>query len=114
MKNTNCGQECAFVKNGFCQSDKECPNYIETWWKSIEDEHPKLVKDCFPKKFSLEQNALLHRFLSMQSALEQVRNRMDRLEKSICQLIDIFCHENEKEHDKSKFLNEKEIQKSIE
>lgn len=87
MDNSNCGCECSFVKSGFCNSDKECPFYIETWWQKADEPTPKLFKDCFPKKLAVEQNNLLHRMLCTQSVVEDVRNRMDRLEQMLSQLI---------------------------
>lgn len=87
MENSNCGCECSFVKSGFCKTDKECPFYVETWWQKEGVPDPKLIKDCFPKKFALEQNHLLHRQLCMQSVMEGVRNRMDRIETMLTMLI---------------------------
>ena len=87
MDCTNCGNECSFVKSGFCKTDKECPFYVETWWQLQGEQNPKLIKDCFPKKFALEQNQLLHRFLCMQSVVEEVRNRMAKLESMLEQLM---------------------------
>lgn len=80
MDNSNCREKCTFVKSGFCESDKDCPFYVETLWQKHGDPTPKIVKDCSPKKMMIEQNALLHRFLCSQSVLEDVRNRMDKLQ----------------------------------
>lgn len=87
MDCSNCGNECSFVKSGFCKTDRECPFYVETWWQLEGNPNPKLIKDCFPKKFALEQNNLLHRFLCMQSVVEDVRNRMAKLESMLEQLM---------------------------
>ena len=87
MDNTNCGCECSFVKSGFCKTDKECPFYLESWWHKADQPQPKLVKDCFPKKLAIEQNNVLHRILCTQGVVEDVRNRMDRLELMLGQLI---------------------------
>jgi hypothetical protein len=86
LENSNCGDQCAFVNSGFCKCDKECPFYTESWWENVESKQPKLVKDCSPKKMMLEQNQLLHRFLCMQSVVEDVRNRMDRIEAMLLNL----------------------------
>jgi hypothetical protein len=86
MDNSNCGEDCAFVKSGFCKCDKECPFYIETWWQIAENPQPKLVKDCFPKKLTIEQNNLLHRHICLQGVVEDVRNRMDRIEQMLINL----------------------------
>lgn len=87
MNCTNCGDECAYVKAGFVKKDKECPYYLESFWLKDGDQEPTKIKDCFPKKFGLEQNRLLHRFLAVQSVVEDVRNRMDRLESQLDYLI---------------------------
>lgn len=87
MDNSNCGCECSFVKSGFCKTDRECPFYVETLWQKEGDPVPKIVKDCSPKKMMVEQNALLHRMLCTQSVVEDVRNRMDKLEQMLAQLI---------------------------
>lgn len=87
MECTNCGDNCSFVKSGFCKTDRECPFFVESWWQLENNPTPKLVKDCFPKKFAFEQNNLLHRFLCMQEVVEDVRNRMERLEILLDQLI---------------------------
>lgn len=90
MENTNCGCNCAFVKSGFCKTDNECPYFVQTLWQQEGNPNPKLVSDCFPKKFSLEQNQLLHRFLCMQGVLEEQRHRIASLEASIKQLCDVL------------------------
>lgn len=87
MDDTNCGQNCAFVKSGFCKNDCECPFFVETWWELEGNPHPKKVKDCFPKKLTMEQNNLLHRHLCLQSVVEDVRNRMDRIEGMLLRLV---------------------------
>lgn len=114
MENTNCAENCAFVKNGFCNSDKECPHYIESWWTLDGQNTPKLVKDCFPKKFSLEQNAVVHRMFCLQSSIEQLRNRIHNLENLLNQLVEKIPYPHEEIFQKNKFLNDQEIHKKIE
>ena len=87
MEDSSCGNSCSFVTSGFCKSETECPFYLETWWRKSDNPTPKLVKDCFPKKFAFEQNQLLHRFLGMQSALEEMRNKFSALENVIMNLV---------------------------
>lgn len=87
MDCTNCGDKCAYVKSGFCKTDSECPYYVETWWTNEKEPHPKLVKDCFPKKFALEQNLVVHRVIVLQSVIEELRNKIHGLEHLIAQLI---------------------------
>jgi hypothetical protein len=87
MDCTNCGEKCPFVQTGFCKTDRECPNYIESWWTNEKEPQPKLIKDCFPKKFSLEQNQLTHRVYGLQASIVELRNRIYSLEHLIKQLI---------------------------
>lgn len=100
MKDTNCGENCCFVKQGFCKTDSECPFFIQTLWKIEGEEMPKIVKDCFPKKFALEQNRLLNKQLDLQRLNEETRNRLDNLEKSISQLCFILSSKINKEIEK--------------
>lgn len=90
MKNTNCAENCCFVKQGFCKTDKECPFFVQTWWKNDLSPDPVIVSDCFPKKFALEQNHLLTKQIVLQSAIEETRNKLDDLEKSVSQLCNIL------------------------
>lgn len=87
MEHSNCGDQCAFVKSGFCKCDKECPFYTETWWQQTGNPEPKMLKDCFPKRMTLEQNGLLHRHLALQSVVEDVRNRLSKIEMMLEILI---------------------------
>lgn len=87
MENTNCGSDCAFVKSGFCNSDKECPFYCESIWQLKGTNEIKTVKDCYPKRQTMEQNNLGQRFITLQSLQEDLRNRMDRLEHLLNVLI---------------------------
>lgn len=112
MKNTNCEKNCAFVKAGFCDSDKECPHFVQSIWQQEGNSSPVIVSDCFPKRFTMEQNQLLHRFLCMQSALEEMRNKNDNLEKSVTQLCSVIAKMIDK-NDKSLILSDKENLKSL-
>jgi len=98
MECTNCGENCSFVKSGFCKTDRECPFYVESLWTHHDRTQPKLVKDCFPKKFMFEQNNLLHQTICMQSAIEQLNFKVSNLEKVIKELIlqnNSLCAQNE-------------------
>lgn len=95
MKNTNCENNCAFVKAGFCETDTQCPNYVQSLWQEQGNPTPVIVSDCFPKKFALEQNLLLHRFLAMQSVLEQNRNELNDLKTLVSQLCSVLCKKDE-------------------
>lgn len=87
MEDTSCGKNCPFVKQGFCENEQECPNYLESWWiKGKEQEH-KLVKDCSPKRMLIQQNYLQSRLDSVQESLDISRNRYIDLE---CQLKSVL------------------------
>jgi len=90
MKNTNCGENCCYVKQGFCKTDSECPFFVQTWWKNDLSPDPIILSDCFPKKFALEQNHLLNKQIVLQSCIEETRNKLDLLEKSVSQLCSIL------------------------
>src|SRR6187402_3608775 len=79
MDDTACGAECPLVKSGICQSDKQCPNFLETWWQEGEQGRPKMVRDCAPKRTMLQQADFTHRMIGMQAAIEQMRNKLDNL-----------------------------------
>lgn len=89
MDCTACGKECPFVKTGFCQSDKECPNYIESWWVDGKTQEPKLLKDCAPKRMILQQQYLQIRLEGVQAALEQSRNEYNQLSGYFKSIIEI-------------------------
>ena len=79
MENTSCGQNCPFFKQGFCASEKECPNYIETWWVEGDNSTPKLIKDCSPKRMLLQQQVLQTRLEQVSACLCESRNEYNRL-----------------------------------
>ena len=119
MENTNCGENCCFVTSGFCKTDKECPFYVETWWRNQNEDKPKLVCDCFPQKFVFEQNNLLHRLFGVQAANEQLRNRVANLEYLIKQLLiqnqEVLSklnqddHQNDSQNDRMSSKNDQTI-----
>ncbi|MEO8894045.1 MAG: hypothetical protein ABI417_21375 [Coleofasciculaceae cyanobacterium] len=98
MECTNCGEKCAYVQSGFCKTDRDCPYFVETLWTHHDHPQPKLIKDCFPKKFVFEQNNLLHQMICVQSVLEELKFRIKNLEEIIKQLIlqnNSLCVQNE-------------------
>lgn len=103
MENTNCGDKCKFVKAGICKCETECPFYTEFWWNVANETHPRLIKDCFPKRTTYEQNNLLHRNICLQGVVEDVRNRMDRIE---CLLANLISQSKE-------FISEKMLEQLI-
>lgn len=87
MENTNCKDNCPFVKCGICETDEGCPNFVRSWWIVGNNPNPKEIKDCFPKKSTAQINSLEQRILASQSVSEEVRNRLDKLETLLIQLI---------------------------
>lgn len=87
MENTNCGEDCAFVKSGFCNSDKQCPFYCESIWQIRGGTEVKTVKDCHPKRSTLETNNLHYRMMVLQEVQEELRNRMAKIEQMLDLLI---------------------------
>lgn len=89
MESTACGKECPFVKQGFCESDKECPNYIETWWQKAQESQPVKLCDCSPKRMVLQQQVMQAKFECVQQALEQSRNQYAELSNYLKNLIEM-------------------------
>lgn len=79
MENTSCGNECPFYKQGFCNSEKECPNYIEMWWEEGQTQTKKLVKDCSPKRQLIINMQLQNQILCLQQALTEMRNESQKV-----------------------------------
>jgi len=79
MDNTNCGAECPFVKTGFCNSDRECPNYSESCWIEGKTGEQKMIKDCIPKRLMIQNNHQQMRLEGLQQAVEQQRNAFMQL-----------------------------------
>lgn len=85
MEDTACGCDCPLVKSGICKSDRECPNFIESWWKEGEQGHQKLIKDCAPRRVMLQQANTQHALIGVQASVCELR------EKISC-LINIFAN----------------------
>ena len=90
IEDTRCGKNCAFIKAGICDSDEDCPNYCESFWQCSEGQ-VKCVKDCAPKRASLESQRSISSLMGMQSSIEQMRDRIDNLET----LIRHLCSKSE-------------------
>ena len=75
MKDTACGENCPFVKQGFCAKDCECPHYVESWWIENQTNEPVLIRDCSPKRMLLQQQVLQARLEIVQASLEEARNQ---------------------------------------
>ena len=83
IENTNCCENCAFVKAGLCKTDTGCPNYVESWWLEKDGVTPKMVKDCAPKRMIFMQQVEVHRMQAVQAALEQTRNECMLLQQEL-------------------------------
>ena len=57
---------------------KDCPNFIETWWKPLEGQ-AKLVQDCAPKRTLLMVQELYNQQVRLQKAQEQQRNESQKI-----------------------------------
>lgn len=79
MEDTACGCDCPLVKSGLCKSDRECPNFIESWWKEGERGEQKLVKDCAPRRVMLQQGILAQNIFGVQASVCDLRNTVDKL-----------------------------------
>jgi len=88
MENTSCGENCCYVKSGFCNNETECPNYLEQAWSNSKTGEMKVVKDCAPKRMAFNQSDIIHRQLVLQKALEEQRNKFDILYQVLRQLIE--------------------------
>lgn len=86
MENTACGQNCPFVKQGFCKDDKECPHFVQTVWETVEGE-TKFLNDCSPKRMVLQQQYMQSRLDVVQSALIESRNEYIELKGHLGKLI---------------------------
>src|SRR5271163_4717350 len=89
MQSTACKDNCPFVKNRLCNSDKECPNYIESWWIPEDGGCPVKLEDCSPKRLVLQQQVLQSRLDMNTQALVESRNEYHKLINYLKNLIEI-------------------------
>lgn len=89
MENTSCGDKCPFVKMGACNSERECPNFMESWWTLSTETTPKLVADCAPKRLLIQQNALQLRVEQLQVNMEAQRNEHLVVGQHLKSMIDV-------------------------
>src|SRR5690554_2741466 len=87
MENTSCGENCCFVQSGFCNSEKDCPNYTETIWEEASTGKIKTVKDCSPKRTMIEQQRLINSFTGVTASVQVLRDKIDKLESLLLQII---------------------------
>lgn len=88
MDCTNCDKECAFVKSGFCETDKRCPFYVESWWQCKDEKNPRLISDCYPKRATIQQNNIENRQLDTQSQIVELRNKFENIESLLFQILE--------------------------
>jgi hypothetical protein len=87
MEDTRCGENCCFVKSGFCDSDTGCPNYTETLWEESSSGKLKTVKDCSPKRTMIEQQRMINSFSATQGSVQVLRDKVDNLETLLVNLV---------------------------
>lgn len=87
MDYTSCGDKCPFVKAGLCESDKGCPNYIESWWIEQGKETPKLVSDCSPKRMLINDQQMFNRMEGMQATIDKLEHRLTQVQNILELLI---------------------------
>lgn len=86
MDCTNCKENCAFVKSGFIAKDSQCPNYVESWWLD-ENQNPKLISDCFPKRCTIQNNQSVMQSLALQSNIQNLRNEVLDLKNALHEIL---------------------------
>jgi hypothetical protein len=88
MQSTSCECECPFVKQGFCKNEKECPNYVESWWIEGNSNEPKMIKDCSPKRMLLQQQLLQARIEQMTESLQKTTQENQKVLQYLSKVID--------------------------
>lgn len=84
MKGTCKKDKCPFWK----EHGKECPFYVETWWKEGDSGKTELVEDCAPIRSMLMQQEFHSRMVGVQQATEQQRNKISDLETTFKTVLD--------------------------
>ncbi len=123
MKDTSCGCNCPFVKQGFCEKVNECPNYIESWWIEGDGKEPTIIKDCSPKRMLLQQQLLQSRLDNVLKALCESRDENSKLLAYLHSIIESVKSSQKKEmipydyHRKPDYFleqkNERDIHESL-
>lgn len=88
MENTACGEDCPFVKQGFCSSDNECPHFVKSCWQDSDTKELVIVKDCSPKRVLLQQNILFNQVFALQQSLTEARNEYQKLSSVLLDLVE--------------------------
>lgn len=89
MENTHCGDQCPFVKSGFCSEVTKCPNYMESWWTEQGGTVPKLVKDCSPKRLMLQQQYMQLRLEQLQASADVARSEYINVAQQFKHMLDV-------------------------
>ena len=87
MDCTSCKENCPFVKSKLCATERDCPNFMESWWQEGGTGQPKVIADCAPKRMLIQQQIEVNRMFELQQAVEQMRNRLEALEGLLGQLL---------------------------
>jgi hypothetical protein len=61
---------------------------VESWWQEGGTGQPKVISDCAPKRMLIQQQVEVNRMFALQQAVEQMRNRLEKLEGLLGQLIE--------------------------
>lgn len=87
MKDTSCGENCPFYKQGFCASERECPNYMESVWIEGATQEHRIIKDCSPKRMLIQNQRLENRLEHLEAALQKSTSEYQQLSSYLVQLI---------------------------
>ena len=80
-------EKCPFVAMGLCGRVEECPNYCENIWRNGQTQEVKVVKDCSPKRQLIQSQHTNTRIEWLQSNIEQLTSKNEKLEASLNTLI---------------------------
>ena len=81
-----CNKDCEFGK--LFKSERECCNYIESWWKPLEGQ-PVLIKDCAPRRNFWMIQDLYNRLIGVQQANEEQRNESNKIVSAFAKIVNI-------------------------
>lgn len=107
IEDTDCKENCSFVKLGICKSSCECPNYTESIWEDKQSGQVKVVKDCSPKRILFEQTRMIGSFNRVEKEMQIVRDKVNSIDALLQQIIN-QSREFVKEQNKQKFEVENE------
>lgn len=80
MEDTANCEECPLKK---LKDKGKCPNYIENWWTSDEEEKPRLVKDCAPIRTLLMLQDLYNKIFGMQRQQAELCGQFHNLSQGL-------------------------------